>query len=191
MVNHHLEEIGTVLWQEKFSRKFPNGVLGDIATISSGKRPRVKITEPTDGIKIPIIGASSIMGFTDKTLYNKRILVTGRVGTHGIIQRYQNSCWPSDNTLVLQSEFYEFVFQVLKHIDFKAINRGSTQPLVTQTDLNKSKIYIPKASELSDFEMEVGTYMRQYEQNNKEIEILSDLRDTLLPKLLSGELFLN
>ncbi|WP_314733816.1 restriction endonuclease subunit S [Streptococcus suis] len=190
-MNHHLEQIGTIIWQERFNNQVPNGVLGDIASISSGKRPPIKTTEPTDDVKIPIIGASSIMGYTDKILYNHKILVTGRVGTHGIIQRYQRSCWPSDNTLVLQSDFYEFVYQVLKHIDFKTLNRGSTQPLITQTDLNKSELYIPSISELLDFETVVGTHMKQYEQNNLENEILFALRDTLLPKLLSGEITIN
>lgn len=190
-INHHLEEISTIIWQEKFSNKIPNGVLGDIAIISSGKRPPVKVTEPTDKETVPILGASSIMGYTNQALYHQKILVTGRVGTHGIIQRYQRSCWPSDNTLVLQSDSYEFVYQVLKNIDFTAMNRGSTQPLITQTDLKKSKIYIPNADELSEFETVVGSHMKRYEQNNIENEVLSALRDTLLPKLLSGEIPVN
>ena len=117
-INHHLEEMGTTIWQEKFSDKIPNGTLGDIAIVSSGKRPPVKTTVQTDEEKIPILGASSVMGYTNQALYHQKILVTGRVGTHGIIQRYQRSCWPSDNTLVLQSNSYEFVYQILKNIDF-------------------------------------------------------------------------
>ncbi|MDI6089112.1 restriction endonuclease subunit S [Streptococcus equi] len=187
-INHHLEEIGTAIWQEKFRNKVPNGTLGDIASISNGKRPPVKAAEPTYEEKIPILGASSVMGYTNQTLYHQKILVTGRVGTHGIIQRYQDSCWPSDNTLVLQSNYYEFVYQILKNIDFTAMNRGSTQPLITQTDLKKNKIYIPAANELANFEIIVGTHMKQYERNNIENDILSNLRNTLLPKLLSGEL---
>ncbi|WP_117275513.1 restriction endonuclease subunit S [Streptococcus intermedius] len=190
-INHHLEQIGTTIWQEKFSNKIPNGTLGDIAIISSGKRPPVKTTVQTDEEKIPILGASSVMGYTNQALYHQKILVTGRVGTHGIIQRYQRSCWPSDNTLVLQSNSYEFVYQILKNIDFTVMNRGSTQPLITQTDLKKSNIYIPTTNELSDFEIIVGTLMKQHEQNNIENDILSTLRDTLLPKLLFGKISVN
>lgn len=190
-INHHLEQISTAIWQERFSKKVPNGTIGDIAIISSGKRPPVKLAEPKNEGIIPILGASSVMGYTNQVLYSQKILVTGRVGTHGVIQRYQRSCWPSDNTLVLQSNFYEFVYQTLKNIDFTAINRGSTQPLITQTDLKKSRIYIPNINELSDFEMIVGTHMKQFEQKNIENEILTNLRDTLLPKLLSGELSAN
>lgn len=183
--------MGTTIWQEKFSDKIPNGTLGDIAIVSSGKRPPVKTTVQTDEEKIPILGASSVMGYTNQALYHQKILVTGRVGTHGIIQRYQGSCWPSDNTLVLQSNSYEFVYQILKNIDFTVMNRGSTQPLITQTDLKKSNIYIPTTNELSDFEIIVGTLMKQHEQNNIENDILSTLRDTLLPKLLFGKIFVN
>jgi Type I restriction modification DNA specificity domain. len=177
-----------IIWQENFGNNEPNGVLGNISTISSGKRPQIKEAEPYSEVNIPILGASSIMGYTNSILYDKKLLVTGRVGTHGIIQRYNRPCWPSDNTLVLNSNFYEFVYQILKSIDFSSMNRGSTQPLITQTDLKKVSIYVPTKTELIEFEDIVGVLMNQYDINIIENENLVQLRDALLPKLISGEI---
>lgn len=187
-INHHLEQIATAIWQESFSNIEPNGVLGDIATISSGKRPPVKVAQQTADNQIPILGASSIMGYTNSVQYQEKILVTGRVGTHGVIQRYSKKSWPSDNALVLKSNYYEYTYQVLKSIDFSSMNRGSTQPLVTQTDLKNVPIYIPAANEIATFEVNAGTLMERYEANIYENARLAELRDTLLPRLVSGEL---
>ncbi|MDV4192655.1 restriction endonuclease subunit S [Lactococcus lactis subsp. lactis] len=176
------------IFYEKFGNQVPNGLLGDLASVSSGKRPPIKVSERTATEDIPILGAASIMGYTSKSLYSEKILVTGRVGTHGIIQRYNRPCWPSDNALVLKSDDYELVYQNLLSIDFSSMNRGSTQPLITQTDLKNVAIYIPTQIELSDFEDTVGTIMQQYESNIVENESLVQLRDSLLPKLMSGEI---
>lgn len=164
------------------------GKLGDIANISSGKRPPMKQSEKTEEINIPLIGAASVMGFTNDVLYNKPILIIGRVGTHGIVQRFNTPCWPSDNTLVIESTNYEYVYQILKTIDYKSLNRGSTQPLITQTDVKNQIILIPNEDVLSDYNEIVSKIMAKSDNNLSEITHLTTLRDTLLPKLMSGEI---
>lgn len=187
-INHYLEQMATSIWQEHFDDSEINGTLGDIATISSGKRPPIKSSEITGHMVIPILGANSIMGYTNQNLYDEKILVTGRVGTHGVIQRYNRPCWVSDNALVLKSDFYELAYQILKTIDFVNMNRGSTQPLITQSDLKKVPIHIPTKAELFDFEDTVGSFMNRYEANILENESLTKIHDALLPKLMSGKL---
>lgn len=162
--------------------------LGDIAEVASGKRPPMKQNDKTDDVNIPLVGAASIMGYTNAVLYDSKILVTGRVGTHGVIQRFNEQCWPSDNTLVIKTERYEFVNQILSGIDYKSMNRGSTQPLITQGDLKKTEIILPTSNILDEFENLAGGLMAQFEHNRIENIKLAELRDGLLPKLMSGEL---
>lgn len=164
------------------------GTLADIADITSGKRPLVKSSEKTDTAVIPLVGAASVMGYTTEANHTDKILVTGRVGTHGVIQRFNSPCWTSDNTLVITSDLYEYTFQVLQRIDYRAMNRGSTQPLITQGDMNKVSILIPDKETLMDFENLAGQLMEQYQANLLENSKLAELRDTLLPRLMSGEL---
>ena len=164
------------------------GTLGEITTITSGKRPPMKQPAATSEVSIPLLGAASIMGFTNAVLYNEPILVTGRVGTHGVVQRFQSPCWTSDNTLVIKSEFYEYAFQALQRVDYVNMNRGSTQPLITQTDLKNVSIVIPTEAILLEYEKIARTLMAMYESNRKENERLAVLRDTLLPRLMNGEI---
>ena len=167
------------------------GTFGEIMTIASGKRPPKKESSFSHECNIPLVGASDIMGYTNSVLFNEDILVTGRVGTHGIVQRFNYPCWPSDNTLVLKSDYYEYCYQILCSIDYASLNRGSTQPLITQTDINNQIILIPPYSVLSDFEKYASTLMKAKENNQRSSHRLAELRDTLLPKLMSGELKVN
>ena len=164
------------------------GCLGDIAEITSGKRPPKKSKDKTQDLFIPLIGASDIMGFTSDVLYERPILVIGRVGTHGVVQRFQEKCWPSDNTLVIESSYYNYVYQLLKGIDYSAINRGSTQPLITQTDVRNTDVIIAPENVLKEYESITSTLFSKHRANIKENSHLSPLRDTLLPRLMSGEI---
>ncbi len=159
-----------------------------IANIASGKRPPNKAKFYDLENPIPIIGASSIMGFTSKTNQTNKILIIGRVGTLGVVQRVNTPCWASDNTLIIESKHYEFTNQLLRRFDYSSINRGSTQPLITQSDVKKLVILLPDNNTLLEFEKITAQLMKRWEANNLENQKLISLRNTLLPKLLSGEL---
>lgn len=197
-INDNLEQQASSIYQAWFEdfilsngscpASWKQGILSDIADITSGKRPPVKSAEKTDTAVIPLVGAASVMGYTTESNHSDKILVTGRVGTHGVVQRFNSPCWTSDNTLVITSDFYEYTFQILQRINYRAMNRGSTQPLITQGDMNRVSILIPDKETLLDFEALVGRLMEQYQANVFENGKLAELRDTLLPKLMSGEL---
>lgn len=197
-INNNLEQQVSALYQSWFEDLDPtNGVCPDnwsyqmlstIADISSGKRPPIKSEVYSQETPISIVGAASVMGFTSEANHTDKILVTGRVGTHGVIQRFNTPCWTSDNTLVITSPFYEFANQILRRIDYSSMNRGSTQPLITQGDMKKVVVLVPDKETLAKFEALAGSLMAHWEANNNENVKLASLRDTLLPKLMSGEL---
>ena len=167
------------------------GELSEITNITSGKRPITKSDYPTSIDKVPVFGASGIMAYTTDKLYDIPILIIGRVGTLGIVQKIDAESWPSDNTLVILSKNYHFVYFNLKSIDYQAINRGSTQPLITQSDIKQQMILIPQDEVLMKFEETVNILDKAIKNNNKAIKDLEVLRDTLLPKLMLGELKIN
>ena len=197
-VNENLEQQVSALYQSWFEDFEPsNGIcpehwsyqeLSTIANIVSGKRPPIKSEVCNQDTSIPIVGAASIMGFTSQSNHTDKILVTGRVGTHGVVQRFNVPCWTSDNTLVITSPFYEFTNQILCRIDYSSMNRGSTQPLITQGDMKKVIVLIPDEKTLAKFEEFAGSLMAKWEANNHENIQLALLRDSLLPKLMSGEI---
>ena len=163
--------------------EFKNIKLKDIANISSGKRPKNKGVE----YNIPLIGASGIMAYTEEYNSDNDILVIGRVGTLGVVQRYFEKIWLSDNTLTIKTVYSNVLENYLKYVDYQSLNRGSTQPLITQTDISNLDIKFNE-KEFNKFEDEVIKLRKKIELNNKQNKILEQLRDTLLPKLMNGEI---
>lgn len=197
-INNNLEQQASALyesWFENFDHtngvcpgNWNNQIFSTIADISSGKRAPIKSEVYSQETPISIVGAASVMGFTSEANHTDKILVIGRVGTHGVIQRFTTPCWTSDNTLVITSPFYEFTNQILHRIDYSSMNRGSTQPLITQGDMKNVVVLVPDEETLAKFEALAGSLMAQWEANNNENVKLAYLRDMLLPKLISGEL---
>ena len=160
--------------------------LKDIANISSGKRPKIKGKE----FDIPLIGASGVMAYTDNYNFNEDILIIGRVGTLGIVQRYFDKIWASDNTLIIKTEYSNSIECYLKTVDYISLNRGSTQPLITQTDI--SNLYIKfNQIKFKEFEKNIKPLRDKIYQNELQNKTLEQLRDTLLPKLMNGEIDLD
>ena len=167
------------------------GIVSDLATIASGKRPKKRSKEKNVEFRIPLYGGGGIMAYVEEPLVTEPLLLTGRVGTLGKIFRISEPCWPSDNTLILfpkKKIYFHFVFFMLQLIEFESLNRGSTQPLVTQMDLSNQSLVIPNANVSNLFWVNVYSLFEKIDKSLEESSILSSLRDTLLPKLISGEL---
>ncbi len=164
------------------------GKLEGMINITSGKRPNNKSDFKSELSKIPLIGASKIMGYSDVYNFDEPVLIIGRVGTHGVVQRFNEKIWASDNTLVIRTEVYEYIYQILNQIDYTSLNVGSTQPLITQTDIKNLSIVFPKLDVLGDYEKLIGDLFNLHRNSILENEKLKKLRDTLLPKLMSGEI---
>lgn len=85
-----------------------------------------------------------------------------------------------------------FIFTWLnsKHaeIAIESIKIGSTQQAITITSLNTIEIVIPSEEAYLKFKDSLKSTISKRQTNSKEIQTLTQLRDTLLPKLMSGEL---
>jgi type I restriction enzyme S subunit len=164
--------------------------LEEIASVGSGKRPEGRCDVLSAECNIPLYGGGGRMGYVPSALYEIPILFTGRVGTLGLIFRTSEPSWPSDNTLIIepQPSLFDFTYFVLKGFDLIKLNCGSTQPLLTQTDLKHQKFVLPNNIVIKAFADLSAPIFRQIVLNKNESETLTTLRESLLPKLLSGEL---
>ncbi len=176
-INENLEKMAQCLFEKTIEQKEKNAKLKDIAEINSGKRPE----EMTQG-NFPLVGAGDIMGYISNFNYDGKTLVIGRVGTHGKVQRFSEKCWCSDNTLTIKSKLYEYTYFILKNIDYSLLNRGSTQPLITQTDIRDFDIFYSE-NDVKDFEKVVSKLMLAYDENNLEIIKLQALKQLVISRI--------
>ncbi|MFH1563896.1 MAG: restriction endonuclease subunit S [Nitrospirota bacterium] len=190
--NKTLEALAEAVWQKMFVEEadpgWKKGKLGNVTSVSTGKG--LKRIEYNENGLYPVIGANGEIGRTDKYLTNEKLILTGRVGTLGEISISNKEVWISDNVLIMkpnEERFFYAVYFLLKNIDFENLNVVSTQPLVTQTDLKNIEIEFPSNDVLDYFTTWCESAFNKIEQNVRQISTLSHLRDTLLPKLMSGE----
>ena len=197
--NKTLEEMAMTLFRQWFIEPTKDGLpegweevsLGEIIEISSGKSiEKGKLKEK--GL-YPVLGANGEIGRTDDWLYEGELIYTGRVGTLGnvFIVFRNEKVWLTDNTLVIKpnkNEYFYFVYFTLKNAKLDEYNSGSTQPLIRQSDIKKIEIFLPKINFLKDFEVISRNLFTKIQFDTSQIQTLDKLRDTLLPKLMSGEL---
>lgn len=83
-----------------------------------------------------------------------------------------------------------YLYQYLNYIknDLVAYNIGSVQPSIKVTHIIKHPIYVAPQNELNRFDSVARSITEQIFVNCQESEKLKQLRDTLLPKLMSDEL---
>jgi type I restriction enzyme S subunit len=194
-MNVTLESMARAVFRQWFveneeSENWEVGSISDLAQVTSGKRPENRQNEPDAEFKYPLFGGGGIMAYTNRFLYDFPILLTGRVGTLGVIFRMSDPCWTSDNTLILISskpEYYLYLYFQLKQADLIVLNRGSTQPLLTQSDLQKVEIPLPPEKMFMDFNHIVLPMFAKIDANEKESRTLASLRNSLLPRLMRGE----
>ena len=86
---------------------------------------------------------------------------------------------------------YFFFTSIYGQYMIEGITGGSAQPKFNKTDFRNMEINIPELDELDRFNEEIDPIYKKYELNIKENEKLSELRDTLLPKLMNGEIDLD
>lgn len=91
-------------------------------------------------------------------------------------------------SIMKQNNIAIFVYQLLIRKDLASMNAGSAVPSMTSDILNKMEIVIPSNSILADFDKIVQNLYKKKFLIKTENQNLSTLRDTLLPKLMSGEI---
>lgn len=163
--------------------------IGDITKITSGKRPKSTVDVKDTNFIYPVYGGNGIKWWTNSPLYTTPIIITGRVGTLGQVYRIYSPVWISDNALIFEPERtdFEFLFYFLNRVDFSSLNRGSTQPLITQGDIKNIDL-LYSSDIILQFHHITITYEQKIQNNNKQIQTLTEMRDALLPRLISGKI---
>lgn len=191
--NKTLEQLAETLFRQWFVEEAEEKLeIGEVSTVTTGKG--LKREEFIVNGLYPILGANGEIGRTDKYLTDNKLILTGRVGTLGKVYISEGKVWISDNVLIINpfdEKFFYPIYFYLKTIDFENLNVGSTQPLVTQTELKKIGLKIPHKQRFEEFVKICAVSFKKISENKFQIRTLTQLRDTLLPKLMSGEIRLN
>ena len=165
---------------------WPEGKLSDLIKVCYGKDHK----KLHDG-DIPVYGSGGIMRHVDRALYEQESVLVPRKGTLNNVMYVNEPFWSVDTmffTKMKRQNVAKFVFHFLKGKDLASMNAGSAVPSMTTKILNAIPLQIPDDQMLSTFEAQVSPFYQTASYNNKESENLAAIRDSLLPKLMSGEI---
>jgi type I restriction enzyme S subunit len=146
-----------------------------------------------DGL-IPCYGSGGVMRFVNKALFESESILIPRKGTLDNVMYVNKPFWSVDTmfyTVMNQENFVKYFFYVVNRLNFSEMNEGSAVPSMTTAQLNSMDILLPSSKCLSTFESLISKYFSKKEGNEIQSETLTQLRDRLLPELISGRVRVN
>ena len=165
--------------------------LGQLVEFKRGKTITKK--DVIDG-EIPVVaGGLEPAYYCNKSNTAERVItVSGSGANAGFTRMYFEKVWASDCSFVDASTtpFLHFVYCFLKdnktRIDH--LQKGAAQPHVYAKDINSLEICVSSESVLKSFEEKVSKCFDTIASLQSQLRLLTEARDRLLPKLMSGEI---
>lgn len=165
------------------------GNLEELVEVKYGKDHK-KLASGT----IPVYGSGGIMRYVDQYLYNEESVLIPRKGSLNNVMYVNHPFWTVDTMFYTHMKIEgiaKFIYLLISPKDLLSMNSGSAVPSMTVDILNKIAVIIPPTTILQQFESIVKPLFIMADSLQKENYRLAHLRDTLLPKLMSGELKIN
>jgi type I restriction enzyme S subunit len=164
-------------------------VLGDLLEFAYGKALK---EENRRAGQIPVFGSNGQVGWHDEKLATGPGIIVGRKGNPGIVT------WAPTDFFAIDTTFYVapkaicrslyFLFYALKTQDLASLGADSAVPGLNRNLACMSKQTVPTSGLFEIFDSMVQPLFKRIRQNGFESRTLAALRDTLLPKLISGEI---
>lgn len=139
---------------------------------------------------VVVVGSGGIIGTHNEALLNTPSIIIGRKGSIGTIYWLDKPSFPIDTTFWVESKRLplEFVFYLLKTIDFSGLNTDSAVP-----GLNRNHAYDIKIPSVTDKQAKsvierLQVFTRMISTLEQENQTLARTRDELLPLLMSGKI---
>ena len=175
------------------------GTVGEIIEIHDSKRIPLSGADRAKMEKkiYPYYGAASLMDFVDNYIFDGKYLLLGEDGTvvddagYPILQYVWGQFWVNNHAHILTGRHgydVESLYMLFKQTPVKSIVTGAVQPKISQANLRSVQVVIPPEHNLREYNDLVEPLFSLLRANEEECKTLSALRDTLLPKLMSGEL---
>ena len=201
-INTNLELQAQALYKQWFvdnrNDDWETKPLSEIITIYDSQRKPLSGQQREKMNKVyPYYGAASLMDYVDGYLFDGIYLLLGEDGTvvdelgFPILQYVWGKFWVNNHAHILTGKngfSTETLYVLLKQTSVKSIVTGAVQPKISQANLKNISVTIPPIHQLSKYNEVIEPLFKTIRKNNDESSRLVTLRDTLLPKLMNGEI---
>lgn len=174
------------------------GTVSEIIELHDSKRIPLSSRERAELDKIyPYYGATSVMDYVDRYLFDGIYLLLGEDGTvvdgqgFPILQYVEGKFWVNNHAHIITGKngfTVEMLYLLFSLTNVQSIVTGAVQPKISQANLNKVPVVIPSKTELTAFDESIQPFFAEIRNLRTENDRLVSVRDSLLPRLMSGEL---
>ena len=174
------------------------GTVSEIIELHDSKRIPLSSRERANLTKIyPYYGATSVMDYVDRYLFDGIYLLLGEDGTvvddkgFPILQYVEGKFWVNNHAHIITGKngfTVETLYLLFSLTNVRSIVTGAVQPKISQANLNNVSVVIPSKAELSTFNSIVQPIFSQIRNLRAESDRLTSTRNILLPRLMSGEI---
>lgn len=174
----------------KFENGIPEGWKIERLTKLVGIKYGKDHSKLDDG-NIPVYGSGGIMRYCNKALYDKETVLIPRKGSLNNIMYANRPLWTVDTmfySIMLRKNIAKYLYYVLSKIDMESFNAGAALPSMTTEILSHFKIIVPDNKTLELFDNKIALIFTQIDNLQQQITNLTQQRDLLLPRLMSGKL---
>ena len=189
-INRNLQEQCDAIYKDMFEINFDDnwrvGYLSELITIKYGKDHK-----KLGNGNIPCYGSGGVMRYVEKSIYDHESVLIPRKGTLNNVLYVNTPFWSVDTmfyTVMKLANVAKFVYHFVKEKELDSMNAGSAVPSMTTDILYAMELRIPSDDVLAKFEDLVSPLYKAISDNRVENKKLAEVRDTLLPKLMTGEL---
>ena len=141
--------------------------------------------------QFPIIAASGPSGTHKEAMVKGPGVVTGRSGVLGKVFLELEDYWPLNTTLWVKdfrAATPSYAYELLRLLDTKSFNAGSAVPSLNRNHIHGLPYVLPDRRCVDVFESTALRLHQRSRENAQQAQTLATLRDTLLPRLISGQL---
>lgn len=164
------------------------GELQDLLVLQRGFD--LPASKRTEGV-YPLIAASGPSGTHNIAMAKGPGVVTGRSGVLGKVFLTLEDYWPLNTTLWVK-EFKRatpcYAYEILRLLDFSSFNAGSAVPTLNRNHIHGLPYVLPPLELVHTYEAIATAIHLRILEKNRQAQTLTQLRDTLLPRLISGQL---
>lgn len=139
--------------------------------------------------EIPVYGSGGVTGFHNEALVTTPTIIVGRKGTVGALYWENRTCFPIDTVFYVTSKFpLSYCFYLLETLGLENMNTDAAVPGLNRDNAYRLEVFYPPAVLIHSFANIVEHWRNKIITNESETRSLTQLRDLLLPKLMSGEI---
>ena len=188
-LNGYLEELCDALFLDFLERadsSWHEGTLEELAEVKYGKNHKKMADGP-----YPVYGSGGFMRSAEKSLFSGESVLIPRKGSLNNVMYVNEAFWTVDTMFFTVPRIpgaAKFLYQYVKRLDLASMNSGSAVPSMTTSILNALSLPVPPRDSLLSFNAKLQSMYDAVRANNLENRRLESLRDSLLPKLMSGEI---